>query len=118
MDFAVNNQIPFIDGGLKGLQARVQTWIPERACMACEIPPENYAEIMDLHNSCENVEDVKIAAFPTVSSVIAAVQANEAMKIILGKSPMEGVLLIDLMAGRYTVLPLDRNPNCIVCKGK
>jgi adenylyltransferase/sulfurtransferase len=117
-DFAIGNKIPLIDGGLKGLQARVQVWQPDYPCLACEIPAENYAEVMDLHNSCENVLDTKIAAFPTVSALTASVQANEAMKIILGKEPMKGILIIDLMAGRYTLLPLDRNPNCMVCKGK
>jgi len=117
-DFAIGNRIPLIDGGLKGLQARVQVWIPEYPCLACEIPAENYAEVMDLHNSCENVLDTKIAAFPTISALTASVQANEAMKIILGKKPMKGILIVDLMAGRYTLLPLDRNPNCMVCKGK
>jgi molybdopterin/thiamine biosynthesis adenylyltransferase len=117
-DFAIKNNLPLIDGGLKGLSSRVQVWTPNKPCLACEIPHENYAEIMDLHDSCEKLEDTKIPAFPTVSSVTAAVMANEAMKIILDKNPLEGVLFIDLMAGAYNVLPLDRNPNCIVCKGK
>jgi molybdopterin/thiamine biosynthesis adenylyltransferase len=117
-DFAIKNNIPLIDGGLKGLQSRVQVWIPNKPCLACEIPHENYAEIMDLHDSCEKLEDTKIPAFPTVSSVTAAIMANEAMKIILDKTPLDGVLFIDLMAGAYTVMSLTRNPNCIVCKGK
>jgi molybdopterin/thiamine biosynthesis adenylyltransferase len=117
-DFAIRNNIPLIDGGLKGLQSRVQVWTPGSACLACEIPPENYGEIMDLHDSCENVEETKIPAFPQISAVTAAIQANEAMKIILGKNPMEGVLFIDLMAGKYTTVPLSRNPDCMVCRGK
>lgn len=117
-DYAIKNHIPFIDGGLKGLAARVQVWMPGEPCLACDIPAENYAEIMDLHNSCENIEDAKIASFPTVSALTASIQANEAMKIILGKNPMKGVLLVDMLAGRFTTLPLARNPECIVCKGK
>jgi molybdopterin/thiamine biosynthesis adenylyltransferase len=117
-DFAINNKIPFIDGGLKGLTARVQVWMPDWACMACEIPPDNYAEIMELHDSCETLEDTKISAFPTVTSVTASIQANEAMKIILGKTPMKGVLLIDLLSGRYTLMPLKKNPECMVCRNK
>jgi molybdopterin/thiamine biosynthesis adenylyltransferase len=116
-DFAIKNKIPLIDGGLKGLQARVQVWTPGNACLACEIPPENYAEIMDLHDSCETLVDVKVPAFPTVASITAAAQANEAMKIILDKKPITGVLIIDLLAGAYNLMQLDRNPVCIVCKG-
>ncbi|UCH89541.1 MAG: ThiF family adenylyltransferase [Thermoplasmata archaeon] len=117
-DFSIKHQIPLIDGGLKGLMARVQVWTPGSPCMACEIPPENYAEIMDLHDSCEALEDAVIPAFPTISSLAASIQANEAMKVILDKAPMSGVLIIDMMAGKYTMMQLDRNPNCIVCKGK
>jgi adenylyltransferase/sulfurtransferase len=117
-DFAIKNEIPIIDGGLRALTGRIQVWQPGRACLACEIPPENYAELMDLHDSCENVEDAKIPSFPTISTVISSIQANEAMKVILGMQTMEGVLLVDLLGGNYTVMQLDRNPNCIVCKGK
>jgi molybdopterin/thiamine biosynthesis adenylyltransferase len=117
-DFAIKNKIPFIDGGLKGLASRVQVWQPGSPCLACDIPPENYAELMDLHDSCENLEDTKIPSFQTISAVTSSIQANEAMKIILGRPTMDGVLFIDLLSGIYTNMPLDRNPECIVCKGK
>ena len=117
-DFALNNGIPLIDGGLKGLQARVQVWMPGRPCLACEIPPDNYAEIMDLHDSCENLEDTKIPSFPTISAVAGSIQANEAMKIILGREPLKGVLFIDLLSGRFTRMDLNRNPDCMVCAGR
>lgn len=116
--FAVSHQIPLIDGGIKEFQGRVQTYLPGRACLACNIPMDRYAEIMELKNPCEGYEDGAVASFTTISSIIAGVQANEAMKIIVGMPALSGILLMDFLNNNYTIMPLERKASCFVCGGQ
>jgi adenylyltransferase/sulfurtransferase len=113
--YAVSHQIPLIDGGIKEFQGRVQTYLPGKACLACNIPLERYAEIMELRNPCEGYEEGAVASFTTISSIIAGVQANEAMKIIVGMPTLSGVLLMDFLNNNYQVMPLERKASCFVC---
>ncbi len=113
--FCVRHGIPLVDGGIKEFQGRVQTYIPSEACLACNIPMERYAEIMELKNPCEGYEYGAIASFSTVASIVAGVQVNEAMKIVVGWPGLKGVLLMDFLKNNYSVMPLERNMNCFVC---
>lgn len=113
--YGVRNRIPLIDGGIKEFTGRVQTYIPGRACIACNIPLDRYAEVMELRNPCEGVEFGAQASFTTISSIIAGVQANEAMKIITDLPTLKGVLLMDFLNNKYSKMPLERNPLCFVC---
>jgi adenylyltransferase/sulfurtransferase len=111
----VKHAIPLVDGGIKEFQGRVQTYLPEGPCLACNIPMERYAEIMELANPCEGLEFGAIASFSTVASIVAGVQSNEAMKIVAGLPQLKGVLLMDFLKNKYSVMPLERNKNCFVC---
>ncbi len=112
----VKHAIPLVDGGIKEFQGRVQTYLPEGPCLACNIPMDRYAEIMELVNPCEGLEYEAIASFSTIASIVAGVQANEAMKIIAGLPPLKGVLLMDFLKNNYSVMPLERNKSCFVCQ--
>ncbi len=113
--FCVKTATPLIDGGIKEFQGRVQTYIPDGPCLACNIPLDRYAEVMELKNPCEGFEYGAIASFSTVSSIVAGVQANEALKIVAGLPTLKGVLLMDFLKNNYSVMPLQRNINCFVC---
>ncbi|UCG69550.1 MAG: ThiF family adenylyltransferase [Thermoplasmata archaeon] len=115
VSFCVKNAIPLIDGGVKEFQGRIQTYIPNGPCLACNIPMDRYAEIMELSNPCEGLEFGAIASFSTVGSIVAGVQANEAMKIIAGLPTLKGVLLMDFLKSNYSIMPLSRNMGCFVC---
>jgi molybdopterin/thiamine biosynthesis adenylyltransferase len=113
--YAVRNQIPLVDGGIKEFQGRVQTYQPSGPCLACNIPLDRYAEIMDLKNPCDGYEEGAVASFTTISSIIAGVQANEAMKIIVGLPTLKGVLLMDFIKNNYQIMSLEKNAACFVC---
>jgi hypothetical protein len=70
---------------------------------------------MELRNPCEGVEFGAQASFTTISSIIAGIQANEAMKIVAGLPTLEGVLLMDFLNNKYSKISLERNPLCFVC---
>jgi hypothetical protein len=76
---------------------------------------DRYAEIMELRNPCEGFEFGAQASFTTISSIIAGVQANEAMKIIVGLPNLKGVLIMDFLRNKYTEIPNKRNSMCFVC---
>jgi molybdopterin/thiamine biosynthesis adenylyltransferase len=113
--YAVGNQIPLVDGGIKEFQGRVQTYHPNGPCLACNIPLDRYAEIMELRNPCEGYDEGAVASFTTISSIIAGIQANEAMKLIVGLPTLKGVLLMDFLKNNYQVMPLEKNAVCFVC---
>lgn len=113
--FCVKHSIPLVDGGIKEFQGRVQTCLPEGPCLACNIPMDRYGEIMELENPCEGLEYGAMASFSTVASIVAGVQANEAMKIVTGLPALKGVLLMDFLKNNYSVMPLEKNKNCFVC---
>ncbi|UCE39182.1 MAG: ThiF family adenylyltransferase [Thermoplasmata archaeon] len=113
--FCVKNSTPLVDGGISEFQGRVQTYLPDGACLACTIPLDRYAEIMELSNPCDGYDVGAVASFSSVASIVGGVQANEAMKIVCGLPTLKGVLLMDFLNNNYSVLPLERNDSCFVC---
>jgi adenylyltransferase/sulfurtransferase len=113
--FCMKYGIPLVDGGIRAFSGRVQTYLPNGPCLACSIPVDKYAEVMELKNPCENLDYDAVASFSSVASIVAGIQANEAMKIIVGLPPLKGALLLDVLNNSYSVLPLKRNKSCFVC---
>ncbi len=113
--FCVMHEIPLIDGGIKEFQGRVQTFMPGGSCLACSIPMDRYAEIMELSNPCESLDFGAQASFTTVSSIVAGISANEAMKVVVGFPTLSGVLVMDFLSNKYSVIPHKKNANCFVC---
>jgi adenylyltransferase/sulfurtransferase len=116
--FCIKYKIPLVDGGIRAFSGRVQTYLPNGPCLACNIPLDKYAEIMELKNPCENLDYDAVASFSSVASIVAGIQANEAMKIVVGLPSLKGTLLMDVLNNSYSVLPLKRNKSCFVCGDK
>jgi len=78
---------PYIDGAIDGqtLTGRVQTFIPQQgACLECAWYPDDY-RLLERAYPCDGGAEQQHSA-PTVStiaSVIGALQANEALKLLL-----------------------------------
>ncbi len=116
--YARDHKIPLVDGGMKGLQARVQVVRDDSPCLACTIPLHKYGEVLELKNPCQGMDDPKIPSYPTATSLVASVQANEAMKLIIGEPSLKGILVIDMRSNNFSVLKLNRNRKCFVCGEK
>jgi molybdopterin/thiamine biosynthesis adenylyltransferase len=117
-------KIPLIDGGMNGYQGRVQVFIPPNSpCPICAIPLNNYGKLIGLRNPCSApTTEGTIPSLPTVASLISAIQAQEAVKLIFNQKinekiekPLNGLLILDLRFNRYNILELKKNPECIVC---
>jgi hypothetical protein len=70
---------------------------------------------MELRNPCEGIDEGAMASFSTVASIVAGIQANEALKLVTGMKNLEGVLILDLLNSKYSIMKLEKNENCFVC---
>jgi len=132
---AVKYQIPMVDGGtMRGYETRVQVYIPtDTACPACNLPADQYAKLVNLKNPCDpKIEEGKTPSVVTANSYTASIQAQETVKIIMGREefkhegkwpqntgqPLQGILIADLKFNKYSTIQLKKNPRCLVCGEK
>ena len=78
--------IPWVDGGIDSLEGTARVFMPGKNCYACNLGEEGQRE-MRRRMSCSNVirrneEAGRVPTTPVTASVIAAVQVQEAMKLI------------------------------------
>ncbi len=123
--------IPLVDGGILGLTARIQVYIPPDApCPICIFPPKQYSNIVGLRNPCDApIAEQTVPSFSTSISATSSIVAQEVIKLILGLDdyektkkwpdssggPLDSVLFLDLKSNRYTPMPLKKNNECFVC---
>ncbi|KYK38374.1 MAG: hypothetical protein AYK18_17380 [Theionarchaea archaeon DG-70] len=126
--------IPLIDGGIHGFRGNVKVVFPPYSpCLACNLTPLDYAAI-NKKDPCtgEDVEthDPKLPGIATTSSVISALQVQEALKIIQGIDefrseghwneeigiPILGkVLYFNGTSNYMNIYEIKRDPDCPVC---
>ena len=101
---ALNNNIPFIYGGVCGLEGALTTIIPgETACLRCIFPaspPPETAPVLGI-----------------TPGTIGCLQAMEAIKLILGIGRLltNRLLIFDGFNMRFKEIRLSRNPQCHSC---
>jgi molybdopterin/thiamine biosynthesis adenylyltransferase len=128
------NKLPLIDGGIDGFLGQVQVVVPPRTpCLQCGMT-ERDKEFSWMHVSCggqyEELGERKMPALTTIASIVAGVQVNEALKILMGHNADDPSKELDnplgsSLAGKrlffsgYTnvmrIHELERNPFCDVC---
>jgi adenylyltransferase/sulfurtransferase len=79
----------WIDGAIEGLMGKVQTFVPDGPCYACTMGDKDW-EALTKRLSCKllGVEEMEGGHTPTnatTSSIIAGIQAQEAIKYLVGK---------------------------------
>ena len=128
------NSVPLIDGGIDGLLGQVQVVVPPHTpCLQCGMTDRD-REFSWIHVSCggqyEDLGERKMPAITTIASIIAAIQVNEALKIVMGyetggENEAHNNPLGSSLAGRRlffsgytnttTIYDLERNPACETC---
>jgi adenylyltransferase/sulfurtransferase len=78
--------VPWVDGGINALEGVAKVFIPGQNCYACTLEPSALEELKR-GTSCavaikRDVESGRVPTTPVVASIIGAVQAQEAMKLI------------------------------------
>jgi len=101
---------PNIHGSIYRFEGQVTTFIPRKGpCYRCLYPTPPPA---DMAPSC-----AEAGVLGVLPGLVGLLQANEALKLILGiGEPLVGRLLtVDALETRFSELRLRRDPNCPVC---
>jgi adenylyltransferase/sulfurtransferase len=90
---------PWIDGGIQEINGVVKTFQPpDGSCYECAMTETDY-RLINLRYSCpllrqEDLQAGKVPTAPTISSMIGALQTQEALKLIHGMPVASGEALI------------------------
>ncbi|MHC1709069.1 MAG: ThiF family adenylyltransferase [Methanomassiliicoccales archaeon] len=109
-------RVPYVDGGTDGFRGRVQAVVPPLTpCLQCGMNRSHF-KVMERRFSCTGQDTVfyqpKMAAEITTTSIIAAVQVREAVKILSGRTAIAHVMHYDGLGGTSEVFALDIDPGC------
>jgi|SRR5882724_829631 len=110
---------PWIDGAIEGINGVTRVFLPGAApCYECTLGEVDW-QILDRRMSCnllahEPEPEGKIATTPTISSIIAGIQVQEAVKLIHGMPTLasRGFIFEGLNHTSYTV-EYTENPDCM-----
>jgi len=100
---SLQRRIPWVYAGVSGTVGIVMGIIPaETPCFQCIL---------------QSVERTKKAETPVLGSLpaaIAAIQCNEALKLVLGKKP-SGLIVYDVWNQSFDIVNVARDPHCPAC---
>jgi adenylyltransferase/sulfurtransferase len=105
---AVNQLIPFIHGAVNGFEGRVFTVIPGRStCLKC----------MHREPAEVPISPVKFPVIGVTPAVIGAIQATEAIKLLLGIGDLllDRLIVYDGLKLSWTEFKVEMNPDCDHC---
>src|SRR5439155_11886842 len=85
---------PWIDGAIEQIQGVARVFIPDGPCYECTMSQRDW-QLLQMRRSCnlltrEEMERGKTPTTPTISSIIAGVQCQEAVKLIHGLETIGG----------------------------
>jgi sulfur-carrier protein adenylyltransferase/sulfurtransferase len=109
-DASVRQNKPVVSASILGFDGQISTFMPhEGPCYRCLFPTPPPAELAP---SCsEN------GVLGVMAGTMGTLQANEVIKLILGKgSPLIGrLLLYEALSTSFTELKVRRDPDCPIC---
>ncbi|MEM3341350.1 MAG: ThiF family adenylyltransferase [Thermoplasmata archaeon] len=112
------NKIPYIDGATLGMLGKVQVVLPpETPCLECGMN-KTHMKVLEKRFSCTGTDitfyEAKLAAEITTTSVVAAVQVREALKIVNLKSDQvfRNIFYYDANRNVSDILEMAINPDC------
>lgn len=108
--------VPFIDGGTDGFNGRVQ-FVFKTACLECTVAKNDFTNALKRY-SCsgekKEVEEEKIPALPTTTSIIAGVQVQGFLKFVLTGVLDDGVVFYDGLINKTSFFDVEKNIKCNV----
>lgn len=110
---------PWIDGGIQEINGVVKLFMPpDSACYECAMTENDY-RLINLRYSCpllrqDDVIAGKVPTAPTISSMIGALQTQEALKLIHGMPVMAGQAMIyNGVANQFYTTRFQRREDCL-----
>jgi len=120
--------IPYVDGGMWGPIGNVFVMNPpSTACYVCSLSEESWTEMLKrLQCSMKGtLESMEMPSLPTTSSIVAAIQVQEALKILFSKRNPGGsslgvpslgkMISFNLITNDWIVYEVPKRPDCPVC---
>lgn len=109
------HNIPYVDGATDGLRGKVQV-VLDGTCLQCTMN-SSHMKVMNERFSCTGQQHIfvrRLAAEITTTSVIAAMQVREAVKIMSGRKDMciDNVTFYNGDTGEMFTLHGDIDPEC------
>ena len=116
---AWNVNRPWIDGAIEGINGVARVFLPGRPpCYECTLGEVDWA-ILERRMSCnllahEEVQEGKVPTTPTIASIIAGIEVQEAVKLIHGVPTLDGKGFVfeGLNHTSYRV-EYSENPDCM-----
>lgn len=110
------NKIPYVDGATDGFRGKVQVVLENGPCLECAMN-SSHMKIIDERFSCTGEGHIfipKLASEITTTSIIAAVQVREAMKILSGRRELciRNVMFYDGRSGATMDLEISEESGC------
>ncbi|QDU93378.1 HesA/MoeB/ThiF family protein [Lignipirellula cremea] len=108
---------PFIDGAIESIQGCVRMFTPDGPCYECTMSEVDW-KIVQQRRSCnllsrDEMEQGKTPTTPTISSVIAGVQCQEAVKHLHGLPTLAGkAWYFEGLSGDSYQVELQRKDDC------
>lgn len=90
---------PWVDSGIQEIQGVVKVFVPpDSACYECAMTSRDY-QLLNLRYSCpllrrEDILAGKVPTAPTIASMMAALEVQEALKLIHGMAVAAGSALV------------------------
>jgi adenylyltransferase/sulfurtransferase len=90
---------PWVDGAIQEISGVVKVFVPpDSACYECGMTERDY-QLINLRYSCpllkrEDIAEGKVPTAPTISSMIAGLQTQEALKILHGMPVKPGAAMV------------------------
>jgi len=106
---SIKHAVPWVFGGVEGTRGMSMTIIPNRTpCLSCIFPeqsrdrPKDRSKVLGIMN--------------TLPSMIGAIQATEAKKLLIGQAPRPGLLVLDPWTWESRVLEAKVRTGCPTCQ--
>ena len=110
---------PWIDGGIQEINGVVKVFVPpDSACYECGMTDNDY-RLINLRYSCpllrqEDIQSGKVPTAPTISSIIAGMQTQEALKLI-HDMPVEAgkIMVFNGVTNQFYKTEIQRKEDCL-----
>jgi adenylyltransferase/sulfurtransferase len=110
---------PWIDAGIQEIQGVVKVFVPpDSACYECAMTERDY-QLLNFRYSCpllrrEEILEGKVPTAPTIASMMAALQVQEALKLIHGLPVLAGsALVFNGVTNQFYTTRLPHRDDCL-----
>ncbi len=106
-DACVKQGIPWVYAGAVGVTGMVLPVVPGGPCLRCVFPTLPQPGQLQ---TCDTVGIIN-----TLPAAVASIETTEAFKILQGKQPLGGLVVLDIWSGEISRIKVKKNPECECC---